>query len=202
MHIQASILWVGFEATIPAFERAKTVHASDRSATEIGQNVNTETKIWSWIPDEALILRRTTGLRVSQRDVDCDFLFLSNKATWASSIIKSGRKIFFGLAVSLPFLAPQYNVLLETRIFSSFPSDLHCIPCLSKCLTLPCPDYSLITSFCNKTLYSYLETVFMHWASVLVLSEFPHGKQSWRISACSVVRSSLPCHYFSQSEPA
>jgi hypothetical protein len=28
--------WVGFEPTIPAFERAKTVHASDRAATIIG----------------------------------------------------------------------------------------------------------------------------------------------------------------------
>jgi hypothetical protein len=27
---------VGFEPTIPAFERAKTVHASDRAATVIG----------------------------------------------------------------------------------------------------------------------------------------------------------------------
>jgi hypothetical protein len=28
--------WVGFEPTIPAFERAKTVHALDRAATVIG----------------------------------------------------------------------------------------------------------------------------------------------------------------------
>jgi hypothetical protein len=30
---------VGFEPTIPAFERAKTVHASDRAATVIGNDV-------------------------------------------------------------------------------------------------------------------------------------------------------------------
>jgi hypothetical protein len=29
--------WVEFEPTIPAFERAKTVHALDRAATVIGQ---------------------------------------------------------------------------------------------------------------------------------------------------------------------
>jgi hypothetical protein len=28
--------WVGFEPTIPAFERVKTVHASDRAAIVIG----------------------------------------------------------------------------------------------------------------------------------------------------------------------
>jgi hypothetical protein len=32
---------VGFEPTIPAFERAKTVHALDRAATVIGCNLNT-----------------------------------------------------------------------------------------------------------------------------------------------------------------
>jgi hypothetical protein len=31
-----SMLWVGFESTIPAFERAKTVHALDRLAPVIG----------------------------------------------------------------------------------------------------------------------------------------------------------------------
>jgi hypothetical protein len=30
--------WVGFEPTIPVFERAKTVHASDRAATVIGSH--------------------------------------------------------------------------------------------------------------------------------------------------------------------
>jgi hypothetical protein len=33
---QTSIPWVGFEPTIPASERAKTVHALDSSATVIG----------------------------------------------------------------------------------------------------------------------------------------------------------------------
>jgi hypothetical protein len=35
---QTSMLWVGFEPKIPAFERAKTVHALDRAATVIGWN--------------------------------------------------------------------------------------------------------------------------------------------------------------------
>jgi hypothetical protein len=36
-HRRTYILRVGFEHTIPAFERAKTVHALDRGATVIGQ---------------------------------------------------------------------------------------------------------------------------------------------------------------------
>jgi hypothetical protein len=36
---QTSILCVGFEPTIPAFERAKTVHASDRAATVVGIDI-------------------------------------------------------------------------------------------------------------------------------------------------------------------
>jgi hypothetical protein len=34
---QTSMPWVGFEPTIPVFQRAKTFHASDRAATVIGQ---------------------------------------------------------------------------------------------------------------------------------------------------------------------
>jgi hypothetical protein len=33
---QTSLLQMGFEHTVPAFERAKTVHALNRSATVIG----------------------------------------------------------------------------------------------------------------------------------------------------------------------
>jgi hypothetical protein len=33
---QTSMPWVGFEPTIPAFERAKAIHALDRAATVIG----------------------------------------------------------------------------------------------------------------------------------------------------------------------
>jgi hypothetical protein len=33
------MLWVGFERTIPASERAKTVHALDRSATVTGLGI-------------------------------------------------------------------------------------------------------------------------------------------------------------------
>jgi hypothetical protein len=39
-HRQASMLQVGFEPTIPAFERAKTVHALDSAATVTGQLQN------------------------------------------------------------------------------------------------------------------------------------------------------------------
>jgi hypothetical protein len=35
-------LWVGFESTIPAFERAKTVHASDRLATVNCRTLSTD----------------------------------------------------------------------------------------------------------------------------------------------------------------
>jgi hypothetical protein len=35
-HTQTSMLWVGFEPTNSVFNRAKTVHASDRAATVIG----------------------------------------------------------------------------------------------------------------------------------------------------------------------
>jgi hypothetical protein len=37
---QTSMSCVGFEPTIPAFERAKTVHALDRSATAIGNIIS------------------------------------------------------------------------------------------------------------------------------------------------------------------
>jgi hypothetical protein len=33
--------WVGFEQTIPALERAKTVHALDRAVTVIGYEIDT-----------------------------------------------------------------------------------------------------------------------------------------------------------------
>jgi hypothetical protein len=36
-HTQTSMPWVGFEPTIPVFERAKTVHASECAATVIGR---------------------------------------------------------------------------------------------------------------------------------------------------------------------
>jgi hypothetical protein len=33
------MLWLGFEPTIPAFERAKTVHALDREANVMGSEM-------------------------------------------------------------------------------------------------------------------------------------------------------------------
>jgi hypothetical protein len=38
-HKQTSMTWVGFEPTIPVFERTKTVHALNRAATVIGSNI-------------------------------------------------------------------------------------------------------------------------------------------------------------------
>jgi hypothetical protein len=46
---QTSIPWLGFEPTIPAFERAKTVHALDRAATVIGDIWQTFLKIPGWL---------------------------------------------------------------------------------------------------------------------------------------------------------
>jgi hypothetical protein len=44
-HTQTSMPRVGFESTIPVFERAKTVHALDRAATAIGTYFHTELKL-------------------------------------------------------------------------------------------------------------------------------------------------------------
>jgi hypothetical protein len=38
-HKQISMPWLGFEPAVPVFERAKTIHASGRAATVIGQKV-------------------------------------------------------------------------------------------------------------------------------------------------------------------
>jgi hypothetical protein len=49
-HTETSMPWVGFEPTIPAFERAKTVHALDAAATVIGWLKPTRIKFpWSEI---------------------------------------------------------------------------------------------------------------------------------------------------------
>jgi hypothetical protein len=42
---QTYISWVGFEPTIPAFERAETVHALDRAGTVIGKLAYNQTKM-------------------------------------------------------------------------------------------------------------------------------------------------------------
>jgi hypothetical protein len=41
---QTSMTWVGFEPTIPAFERAKTVHALDRGTTVTGLHIHRTTQ--------------------------------------------------------------------------------------------------------------------------------------------------------------
>jgi hypothetical protein len=52
---QTSMPWVGFETTIPAFERAKTVHALDLAATVIDRSGCIDPRIldlgtnWKWV---------------------------------------------------------------------------------------------------------------------------------------------------------
>jgi hypothetical protein len=43
---QTSMSWLGFQTTIPVFERAKTVHAFDGAATVFGSYVNWAVLIW------------------------------------------------------------------------------------------------------------------------------------------------------------
>jgi hypothetical protein len=45
---QTSMPSVGFEPTIPAFERGKTVHALDRAATVTGESNNIVVEIQVW----------------------------------------------------------------------------------------------------------------------------------------------------------
>jgi hypothetical protein len=47
---QTSMPWVGFEPTIPAFERAKTVHALDRERTLLGTKIMSHDK-WKSVRD-------------------------------------------------------------------------------------------------------------------------------------------------------
>jgi hypothetical protein len=48
-HRQTSKLWVGFEPTIPVFERAKTFHALDCAATVIGYTgLICNNRLWQW----------------------------------------------------------------------------------------------------------------------------------------------------------
>jgi hypothetical protein len=54
---QTSMPWVGFEPTISAFERAKTVHVLDRAATVIGINLDTNTKIGRLLQSEISVWR-------------------------------------------------------------------------------------------------------------------------------------------------
>jgi hypothetical protein len=45
---QTSIPWVGFEPTIPAFEREKTAHALDRAATVLGHYISSGSNENTW----------------------------------------------------------------------------------------------------------------------------------------------------------
>jgi hypothetical protein len=56
---QASMSWVGFEPTIPAFERAKTVHALDRAATLSSGFWHYSWSKWTAVFREVLVVRGT-----------------------------------------------------------------------------------------------------------------------------------------------
>jgi hypothetical protein len=63
--IQLSMPWVGFEPTIPAFKRVKTVHVFDRVATVMGHyeynNYNSRALPLIWKPDVATELTQSTA---------------------------------------------------------------------------------------------------------------------------------------------
>jgi hypothetical protein len=68
MHtIQTSIPWAGFEPTIPAFERVKTVHALDRAGTVIG----------SAVICFACISCRSSRIRIDASDSESKFSVMS-----------------------------------------------------------------------------------------------------------------------------
>jgi hypothetical protein len=92
---QTSMTWVGFEPKIPASERAKTVHALDRSATVTGVYLIKSTKLWTmsweWIEELAMCLH-------SEHDVDLFLLYEQDTATCNlsynfSSFIHDGRAL-------------------------------------------------------------------------------------------------------------
>jgi hypothetical protein len=58
---QTSMPWVGFEPTIPAFKRAKTIHALDCVATVIGLKKNTS--LWKHLRMELIKLKLNVGTR-------------------------------------------------------------------------------------------------------------------------------------------
>jgi hypothetical protein len=59
---------VGFEPSIPVFERAKTVHALDRAATMIG-NTNTTAPLLFLLSIHFLILRFSFQLRWGEGEI-------------------------------------------------------------------------------------------------------------------------------------
>jgi hypothetical protein len=59
--------WVGFEPTIPAFERTKTVHTLDRAAIVIGNCYNNEPRILLWERIYGFHMITTTNTRIIGR---------------------------------------------------------------------------------------------------------------------------------------
>jgi hypothetical protein len=49
--------WMGFEPTISAFERAKTVHALDRASTELLQICINDVGRFEWVEDRTHVSR-------------------------------------------------------------------------------------------------------------------------------------------------
>jgi hypothetical protein len=67
--------WVGFEPKIPAFERAKRVHALDRAATVIGFLKDYEIYILEVGDDGTIILNWLEYLRQDEKLVVSETLF-------------------------------------------------------------------------------------------------------------------------------
>jgi hypothetical protein len=56
---QTYMYWVGFEPTIPVYERAKIAHTLDRTATVISSKILMPTRIYQWV---------TTFFKTSMKD--------------------------------------------------------------------------------------------------------------------------------------
>jgi hypothetical protein len=97
--------WVGFEPTIPALERAKTIHALDRAATLIGflaSKRNYKTVLYKFfflLPTSDVFQNFCRAIKFNESLTD-DFLDLKivTKTSFAPSILR-----FFVYSASCPF---------------------------------------------------------------------------------------------------
>jgi hypothetical protein len=80
-YTQETLLWVGFEPTIPAFERAETVHALDRAATVIG--------VYLFIPPNFFVF---SAVRVVWEDSRRLFRGFSPQANYTDRAIVACRR--------------------------------------------------------------------------------------------------------------
>jgi hypothetical protein len=103
MHTQTSMPWVGFKPTIPASERAKTVHALDRVATLIG-NIFSSVRI---------ILRiYLNALKVNFQPP----LYLQHEVSW--SFYKHYQKTRHMFRIQYKCIFYLNNIWINTRILS------------------------------------------------------------------------------------